>query len=128
MYTLLIIVLALLVIVVIFNLYNLTVALIFPAGLVVWTFVGTRYVIEGNTFKYRCGLLSGEFQIDSIREIIKGETVWIGANKAATATRGLLIKYNKFDDVYVSPQDNDEMVEVLLSKNTAIKVSTAHDQ
>ncbi|HET8839525.1 MAG TPA: PH domain-containing protein, partial [Flavobacteriaceae bacterium] len=55
------------------------------------------------------------------REIIKGETRWCGL-KPATAGKGLVVKYNKYDEIYISPKTNDSFVEKLLQLNPKIEI------
>ncbi len=57
------------------------------------------------------------------REVIKGKTLWVGL-KPATARKGLIIKYGKFDEIYISPQTNDEFINRLLELNDAIKITS----
>lgn len=63
-----------------------------------------------------------QVDINQIKEIIKGNTPWIGL-KPATATKGLLIKYNAYDEIYISPEDNDFFIQALEELNDKIKIS-----
>ena len=56
--------------------------------------------------------IKGKIEIKEIREVIKGKTLWVGL-KPATARKGLIIKYGKFDEIYMSPQTNDEFINRL---------------
>ena len=42
--------------------------------------------------------------------------------KPALATKGLIIKYNKYDDIYISPNSNDTFIEAVLKINSNIKI------
>lgn len=42
--------------------------------------------------------------------------------KPSTDTIGLIITYNKFDDIYFSPKDRDLLVNDLLGINSEIQV------
>jgi len=37
--------------------------------------------------------------------------------KPATATKGLIIKYDKYNDIYISPDSNESFVEAILKIN-----------
>ncbi len=43
--------------------------------------------------------------------------------KPALAEKGLIIKYNKFDTIYIAPESNEELIKDLLAINTAILVT-----
>ena len=84
-----------------------------------WIFFYTSYELTPTVFKYRSGPIQGEIPIHSIREIVKNKTLWVGL-KPATATKGLIIKYNKFDEIYISPNSNDSFINKILELNKDI--------
>jgi len=47
--------------------------------------------------------------------------MWSGI-KPALARNGLIIKYAKYEEIYLAPENNDEMVADLLKINSEIKV------
>src|SRR5690554_1462479 len=95
---------------------------IFPFALGLWALVHTYYQIKDDKLIYRSGFIHGEIDINNIKEIIKGKTMWVGL-KPALATGGLIIKYNRFDDIYLAPKNNEELIEDLLKLNRDIVVS-----
>lgn len=52
--------------------------------------------------------------------------MWTGL-KPATARNGLIIKYNKFDEIYISPETNDTFVDKILELNGNIVITTHKD-
>lgn len=52
--------------------------------------------------------------IASITTILQGKTRWVGV-KPALATGGLIVKYNRYDDVYIAPEDSDALIADLLA-------------
>lgn len=96
-----------------------------PIGLILWVFFDTVYKIEGQILKYRSGFLKGIIEIGKIREIVKGKTLWFGI-KPGLATNGLIIKYNRFDEVYISPENNDDMISDIIKINPGIRVVGDH--
>jgi hypothetical protein len=95
---------------------------ILPVGLGLWALFHTYYQIKDNKLIYRSGYIRGEIDINTIKEIIKGKTRWVGL-KPALATGGIIIKYNCFDDVYLAPKNNEELIADLLKLNGNIVVS-----
>ena len=60
--------------------------------------------------------------IPEIREIAKGKTMYAGL-KPATASKGLIIKFGKYDEIYISPATNELFVSEILKRNPEIVVS-----
>ncbi len=96
--------------------------LLSPLILIFWIYFDTFYKIENNKLIYRSGFLRGKIEIQSIKQIIKGKTMWIGT-KPALARRGLIIKFNKYDEIYIAPENNNEMIADLLKVNSEIKIT-----
>lgn len=89
--------------------------------LLLWIFFDTKYELLKNRLKYKSGPIRGEIEIDKIKKIIKGKTLWIGL-KPATAKNGLIIKYNKYDEIYISPKTNDVFIAEILKLNSEIEI------
>ena len=96
--------------------------LVIPLILILWIYFDTSYKIENNQLIYRSGFLRGKIEIINIREILKGKTMWSGI-KPALAGKGLIIRYNKYEEIYVAPENNDDMISDLLEINSKIKIS-----
>ena len=96
--------------------------LLSPLILIFWIYFDTIYKIEENEFIYRSGFLRGKIEIQNIKEILKGKTMWSGI-KPALARKGLIIKFNKYDEIYIAPENNDELISDLIKLNTEIKVT-----
>ncbi|MDO6854037.1 PH domain-containing protein [Cellulophaga lytica] len=92
--------------------------------LLLWVFYGTSYKLTSTALSYKSGPFKGEIAITDIHQIIKGKTLWVGL-KPATASKGLIIKYNKFDEVYISPKTNDSFITEILKHNSTIKIIEA---
>jgi hypothetical protein len=92
-----------------------------PIVLTFWIYYDTGYRIENNELTYRSGFLRGKIDIAAIREVVKGKTMWSGL-KPALSTKGLIIKFNRFDEIYIAPESNDEIITDLLSVNPKIKI------
>ena len=92
-------------------------------GFLLWIHFGTSYELNQNQLKYKSGPIQGKIEVSQIKEIIVGKTMWSGL-KPATAKNGLIIKYNRFDEIYISPNTNDTFVEEILKVNSCIKITT----
>jgi len=93
------------------------------AGFLIWLGLGTNYELTQTELKYKSGPIKGKIEIDKIHEIIKGKTLWSGF-KPATARNGLIIRYEKYNEIYISPKTNDSFVKKILELNNKIKITT----
>ena len=89
----------------------------------VWIFLDTSYVLNENELRYKNGPIKGKIKLGAIKEVIKGKTRWVGLYKPATARKGLIIKYDKYDEIYISPKTNDLFIAKLLELNSEIKIN-----
>ncbi|MCL5245276.1 PH domain-containing protein [Cellulophaga sp. 20_2_10] len=88
-----------------------------------WVFYGTSYKLTSTTLRYKSGPIKGNIPIAEIHQIIKGKTLWVGL-KPATASKGLIVKYNKFSELYISPETNDSFIAEILKHNSSIEIIT----
>lgn len=70
---------------------------------------------------YRSGPFQGRIAIDHIREIIVNCTSYSGI-RPALARNGLLIKFKKYDEIYISPDNNENFLEAIQVLNPNIKI------
>ncbi len=92
-------------------------------GFLLWLNFGTEYELTQTELKYKSGPIRGKIEIERIREIIKGKTLWSGL-KPATARNGLIIKYDKYEEIYISPKTNETFIEKILEFNKNIQITT----
>lgn len=104
-----------------FNLW-LTILLLSIIGIIIWTIKDTFYILTEKELKFKSGFLSGSIKTESIKELEVNKTMWVGI-KPATAKRGIIVKYNQFDQIYISPRDNEEFVKELLKIKPEIKIN-----
>lgn len=86
-------------------------------------FERTSYELNGDRLVYRRGIFSGKIELEKIREIRKNRTVWMSFKKPATARNGLLIKYGPYEELYISPECNDQFLAQILKLNKSIRIS-----
>lgn len=83
---------------------------------------GTYYKIENGFLYHRSGPFFGKMKISNIRKI-KYHSGWIVpvTYRPATDTKGIIITYNKFDEVYFSPKELETFINELKSINPEIE-------
>ena len=92
-------------------------------ALLLWLYFGTNYELsKKDGLIYRSGPFNGKINADRITEVIKGKTLWVGF-RPATARKGLIIKYDKYNELYITPKTNEAFINTLLELNKAIKIS-----
>jgi hypothetical protein len=105
-----------------------TSALIFIiVGFLLWIFFGTKYELHQTYFIYKSGPLRGKIKIENIRKIEVGKTMWVGL-RLATARKGLIIHYNKFNEIYISPKTNESFIQKILELNGKIEIDNKNSR
>jgi hypothetical protein len=87
----------------------------------VWTYKTTFYKIENSDLHWNSGPFYGKIDITKINKIeyhkgIYVPTIW----KPALSHIGLIIRYNKYDDIYISPEKQQEFIATLQNLNPNI--------
>lgn len=92
-------------------------------ALIIWILLDTRYVIRNGNLLYRSGPFRGRINIQKINSIKYFSGLYVPVNmKPALDTKGFIITYNQFDDVYVSPKETEKFLSALLKVNPEILV------
>lgn len=89
-------------------------------GLIYFINKTTYYIIEGNELICKSLFLKRKIEINSIRKIEKSNSLG-SIYKIATAFNGITIHYNKFDDVFISPENLLEFCKLLKEQNPSIQ-------
>ena len=87
----------------------------------IWAQLSTNYELTDQDLLYQSGPIKGKIEIKRIREIIKNKSLWVGF-KPAIARKGLIIKYDKYEEIYISPDSNEEFVNKIKEINPKIKI------
>jgi|TARA_R110000782_G_scaffold270486_1_gene372012 hypothetical protein len=90
--------------------------------LLLWIYFDTSYLLTKEHLIYKSGPIRGKINIADIREVEANKTLYVGI-KPALARKGLIIKYNQYDEIYLSPNTNESFIKKLLELNVGIKIS-----
>lgn len=94
------------------------------SAFLIWILLDTRYNIKEKHLYYYSGPIRGKIDIGSIHKIEHVTTWYVGSLlKPALGFKGLTIHYNKFDDIYISPEEKEKFIAELLKINPDIKVA-----
>lgn len=91
-------------------------------GLLFWLYFGTNYELTKDNLIYKSGPFRGKINIVQIEEIAIGKTLWIGF-RPATSRKGLIVKYDNYNKIYISPKTNELFIEKILELNSKIKIT-----
>lgn len=88
-----------------------------------WTYKSTFYILKNDVLIWKSGPFKGTIEINNINKIehhkgIYVPTIW----KPALSHIGLIIIYNKYDDIYISPEKSEEFIARLLETNPNITI------
>lgn len=89
----------------------------------IWILLDTKYILNENKILYNSGPFRGSIAIESIRKIQHHSGIIVPVTfKPALNTKGLIIHYNNFDDIYISPKLENLFLEELLKVNPDIEI------
>ena len=92
-------------------------------SMLIWILLDTKYSIKEEILYFYSGPFRGKININSIRKIEHHSGLIVPVTyKPALDTKGLIIYYNSFDDIYISPEQEAIFLEELLKINPNIKV------
>ena len=101
--------------------FNAIVILIIIA--LIWILLDTKYILKENKIFYNSGPFRGSIAIESIIKIEHHSGIIVPVTfKPALNTKGLIIHYNSFDDIYISPKQESLFLEELLKVNPNIAI------
>lgn len=99
--------------------------------LIVFILVGINLIILVNFFFIKIKIKDEELMVSVIYNVFRinifkitkiriGETMWSGFHKCGTATGGLIIFSKNKNDLYITPENQDEFLKQLLEVNRHI--------
>ena len=81
----------------------------------------TYYDIKEDQLLCKTLFFNKKLTIDSIRKIDVGNSLYAGM-KMSLALKGIIIHFNKYDEIYISPENQEEFVQHLVKINPQIKI------
>lgn len=96
--------------------------LILQQTLILGTIRTTHYIFEQDTLYCRSLIFKRRIPYESIRKIDQHTSLYAGL-KMSTSFRGIIIHYNKFDELFISPAESERFITLLKERNQGILVS-----
>jgi hypothetical protein len=97
---------------------------VFFIGLAIFFYVlkiTTNYTFKDDFLYCRSVIFHKSLPYSSIRKIEVGTKLY-GGLKFSTSLQGLVIHYNKFDDLFISPENPELFIEKLVALNPSISI------
>ena len=92
-------------------------------SMIIWILFDTKYSIKEEILYFCSGPFRGKITINSIRKIERHSGLIVPVTyKPALNTKGLIVYYNSFDEIYISPNQEAVFLEELLKINPKIIV------
>ncbi|CAM4097187.1 MULTISPECIES: PH domain-containing protein [Flavobacterium] len=92
-------------------------------GLLFWILINTKYTIKNSQINCYSGPFKKTIKIDTINRIDFHDGIIIPVSlKLALNSEGIIIRYNKFDDIYISPKQNKKFINELIAINPNIQI------
>jgi len=108
---------------IIFN-FSLNVLPIFSAilgllaiGLLIWVWFGTNYIVEDKCIQIKYGPFKEKVSIQDINVIGKRKSILI---TPALAIDRVLLRYGRYGEILISPKNENEFIDLILTKNPRI--------
>jgi len=89
--------------------------------ILIWIWYGTSYKVENNILNVVLGPFKQNIPVRTIKKIKIGKTMWLG-NKSGLSKGGLILTYNQYDDIYITPNNVDKFCKALKSIHAEIVI------
>jgi hypothetical protein len=91
--------------------------------ILLWIYTTTFYSIKNEIISWKSGPFNGKIAIKNINRIEHHKGIIVPTIcKPALSHIGLIITYNKYNDIYISPENSDEFILHLLKTNPNITI------
>ena len=92
-------------------------------GMLLWILLDTNYKIKERRLFYASGPIRGSIKIERIRKVERWNKWYVMSFiKPALDKDGLIIYYDKFEDIFISPENKEEFIKALCEMNPGIEV------
>jgi hypothetical protein len=81
-----------------------------------------NYTIEENKLKIKSIIFKKEFDIQKFKSIPRNKKRFIPTEKAALSSKGIIIRYSTYDEIFISPENEIEFIQELKNCNPSIEI------
>ncbi len=93
-------------------------------GLLVDLRMRTFYEFDEKDLKYRIGFVSGKIDLSKATALYRNRSIWsIQSNiKPSWTMSPIVLKYNRFDEMPFSPDNEEDFIQEIVSRNPDIQL------
>lgn len=90
--------------------------------LLIWIYYKTEYIISNDILICRTAFIKKKIKISTINKITIHKGVVVPTLcKISTDIEGLIITYQKYEEIYISPENSTQLIDELIKINPNIK-------
>ena len=82
----------------------------------------THYIFDPTTLICRSGLIKKQIEYSEIKKVTTKTTLFVGL-KLSLSIKGIVIHYGKYEEIFISPQEQEKFLEMLQEKNPTISIN-----
>jgi hypothetical protein len=99
-----------------------TIVSVLTIGFFIWCWTRTYYEIDKTRLFATCGPFRIQVEILDIKEIVTGQKTIGGIIKPTLSWNCIVIKYGDFNELSISPENQDTFINALTDLNKEIKI------
>lgn len=84
-------------------------------------FRSTHYTFEEDNLLCKSLIFKRRIPYNSMRKIEQNTSLYAGL-KMSTAFRGIIIHYNKYDELFISPSESERFIALIQERNSLVEV------
>ncbi len=82
----------------------------------------THYIFDPKTLICRSGFIKKQIEYSEIKKVTTNTTLFVGL-KLSLSINGIVIHYGKYEEIFISPQEQEKFLEILKEKNPTISIN-----
>ena len=82
----------------------------------------THYIFDPKTLICRSGFIKKQIEYSEIKKVTTNTTLFVGL-KLSLSIKGIVVHYGKYEEIFISPQEQEKFLEMLQEKNPTISIT-----
>ena len=82
----------------------------------------THYIFDPTALICQSGIIKKQIEYSEIKKVTTKTTLFVGF-KLSLSIKGIVIHYGKYEEIFISPQEQEKFLEMLKEKNPTISIN-----
>ncbi len=82
----------------------------------------THYIFDPTTLICRSGFIKKQIEYSEIKKVTTNTTLFVGL-KLSLSIKGIVVQYGKYEEIFISPLEQEKFLEILKEKNPTISIN-----